>query len=325
MKRVTIYLGSRCNLSCEYCHREAEENEDKGLPESFYIWLKEMAEQDSLSIKFMGGEPTLYFSTIEKIVNTVPDADFCIATNGLNLDQYLPFLEAHNFTIVLSYDGSDTDLRGFDPLSKLFNYPQLSISTTLYHGNTDFHKILQHFKEKEKLIGRPVSFFPHIMHYTNLKNKKYRLTKKDYDYILRQYKECISELIVQYKKTGKIMFKYTGLFSSLFRRLNKNYQFGETYCVYQNTWKIGPTGKSVSCLYIRDVKLSDDWQNEQAALLKQNFPECKDCPVYGMCGAGCHKSLDHAMECKFFFRLYSWFSDLSEKESAIWRIGNELE
>lgn len=36
MKSVTIYLGSKCNMNCAYCHREPDPEEAKGLPPEFY-------------------------------------------------------------------------------------------------------------------------------------------------------------------------------------------------------------------------------------------------------------------------------------------------
>lgn len=45
MKSVTIYLGSRCNMNCAYCHRETDPEETKGLPPEFYERLKTMARE----------------------------------------------------------------------------------------------------------------------------------------------------------------------------------------------------------------------------------------------------------------------------------------
>ena len=77
---------------------------------------------------------------------------------------------------------------GYDPFTALWDYPDLAVSTTLYHGNTDLGAIMAKFREKEKVIGRNLSFFPHLMHVTNEANRKYALTREDYDSILEQYK-----------------------------------------------------------------------------------------------------------------------------------------
>lgn len=325
MKSVTIYLGSRCNMNCAYCHREPDPEEAKGLPPEFYSRLQRMAKEGPLTVKFMGGEPTLYMDTIKKVVAAVPGATFAIATNGKHLETFLPFFRAHHFKIALSYDGGDVDLRGFNPLEKLVDYPYLSISTTIFHGNTDFRKILAQFREKREK-GMKISFFPHLVHHTSPANAAYALTKEDYASVLRQWKELILDLVEGYKKTGNINWELTALFYGLFRRLEANYQYGETYCFNRNLWKVGPTGKLFSCFYIRDVPLDpENWQEQQAALLEYLFPKCKGCKVYGMCGGGCHKSLDHEQECEFYYALYNWFQELADKEPAVWRLGNALQ
>ena len=272
----------------------------------------------------MGGEPTLYFSAVQKVVQTVPKAHFAIATNGVDLDKYLPYFRQHDFLLCLSYDGAPIDVRGHDPLSHLLDYPKLAISTTIYHGNTDFRAILQRFAEKEKVIGRPLGFFPHIVHHTAQDNAPYALTHEDYQLILRQWKELILELLDGYNK-GIINWALVPLFRGLFERLEANYQYGETYCVHRGLEKVGPDGKPVSCLYIRDLHLTSRWLEEQAAMIEYMFPKCRKCPVYGMCGGGCHKSLDHELECDFYFNLYSWFQNLADKNSVIWRLGDAID
>lgn len=325
MKNVTIYLGSKCNMNCAYCHREPDPEETKGLPPEFYERLKTMDREGPLTVKFMGGEPTLYMDTIKKVVAAVPGATFAIATNGKNLETFLPFFRTHHFKIALSYDGGDVDLRGFNPLEKLVDYPCLSISTTIFHGNTDFRKILAQFREKREK-GMKISFFPHLVHHTSPANAAYALTKEDYANVLRQWKELVLELVEGFKETGNINWELTALFYGLFRRLEATYQYGETYCFSRNLYKVGPTGKPCSCLYIRDVPLSwTNWQEQQAALLDYLFPKCKGCRVYGMCGGGCHKSLDHEQECEFYYALYTWFQELADKEPAVWRLGNALQ
>lgn len=255
----------------------------------------------------------------------MPGATFAIATNGKNLETFLPFFRAHHFKIALSYDGGDVDLRGFNPLEKLVDYPYLSISTTIFHGNTDFRKILAQFREKREK-GMRISFFPHLVHHTSPANAAYALTKEDYSSVLRQWKELVLELVEGFKEKGNINWELTALFYGLFRRLEANYQYGETYCFNRNLWKVGPTGKLFSCFYIRDVPLDpENWQEQQAALLDYLFPKCKGCRVYGMCGGGCHKSLDHEQECAFYYALYSWFQELADKEPAVWRLGNALQ
>ena len=66
-------------MNCAYCHREPDPEEAKGLPPEFYERLKTMAREGPLTVKFMGGEPTLYMDTIKKVVAAVHGATFAIA------------------------------------------------------------------------------------------------------------------------------------------------------------------------------------------------------------------------------------------------------
>ena len=139
--QATIYLGSKCNMSCAYCHREADEKKD-GISDDFLQRLKEMKPE---RVKFMGGEPTLYMEEIKMVVAALPEAEFAISTNGMNLEEYLPYFRDHRFLIVISYDGCENKERGYDPFTKLIDYPWLAVSTNIYHRNTDFKAILKSF------------------------------------------------------------------------------------------------------------------------------------------------------------------------------------
>jgi hypothetical protein len=195
MEKITIYLGSRCNLNCAYCHREVEENEPK-VSDALLNYIKS---RPNITVKFMGGEPTLYMDEIKRIVDAAPHASFSISTNGVLFPKYRDYFLKHRFFVVISYDGAD-GLRGYDPFQNVIDYPWLGVSCTLYHGNTDFGKILKRFAEKERIIGRPLSFFPHIMHETSEKNQAYALTKEDMDSICHQWKERVEKLVTDFEK-----------------------------------------------------------------------------------------------------------------------------
>lgn len=304
MKGVTIYLGSKCNLNCAYCHRQAEKGEH-GVTDEFLAFLKR---QQFDRIRFIGGEPTLYFEDIRKVVAALPAADYSITTNGVGIGEFLPFFDAHRFLVCVSYDGAEVNRRGFDPFTHLLQYPWLGVSCTLYHGNTDMKAILRRFAEKEKIIGRPLSFFPHIAHVTAGKEPWFMLTHEDMDSILSQYKELLGGFVEDYVQRGIVNTRLLGLFRQLQMAVNRNYEFGETYCVNRELKKTDTDGSCLSCLYLRRLKYSwENWQEEQGRFIAAHFPGCRTCPVYSMCGAACIKSVRHADECYFYKNLYTWF------------------
>ena len=307
--QATIYMGSKCNLNCAYCHREEDERET-GLSANL---LEQLKKQDNLTVKFMGGEPTLYMDEIKQVVAALPKAKFAICTNGVNLEAYLPFFKKHDFLVCISFDGGKNSERGFDPFTKLIDYPKLAVSTTLHHGHTDLRSIITSFAAKERIIGRQLSFFPHFAHATNTANDTYALSLGDAEYILRQYKEMVGSYMEQRFKYGVRNFRYEGMFTGLLKRYQANFSYGETYCVNKNLKRYNTSGESFTCLYIRDEKLSDNWQTEQQRLLDEKFPECRCCPVYFMCGGGCIKTKSRDIECYINKMLFSWFKAEYEK------------
>lgn len=107
MTKITIYLGSRCNLDCAYCHRKADEKEPV-ISEALLTYLKSIKE---LQVRFIGGEPTLYMDEVKKVVAALPNARFGITTNGVLFDRYREYFLNHHFQVCISFDGNDT-LRG---------------------------------------------------------------------------------------------------------------------------------------------------------------------------------------------------------------------
>ena len=63
--KLSIYLGSKCNLNCKYCHRIADTTETPVVSDKLINYIKSIS-NDKLTIKFMGGEPTLYFDNIKQ-------------------------------------------------------------------------------------------------------------------------------------------------------------------------------------------------------------------------------------------------------------------
>ena len=301
--QITLYLGSQCNLHCAYCHREASDGEG-GISEEFLAKLKRNPPR---AIKFMGGEPLLYMKEIRKVVAAVPKAKFAVSTNGIGIEKHLEYFREHRFQICISYDGAEKDLRGYDPFTALWDYPDLAVSTTLYHGNTDLGAIMAKFREKEKVIGRNLSFFPHLMHVTNETNRKYALTREDYDSILEQYKKYVGLYLSRFRRFGIRDKRYEGLYQTLERRREVQYIYGETYCSNRTIRKVDAKGRQYPCLYIRRQGLSDNWLKEQQDLLDALSPECRQCSVYGMCGGACLVCQEHDLECLFYKALYTWF------------------
>lgn len=305
--KYTIYLGSKCNMNCAYCHRVSSENECRCTPELFD------KVRGAESIKFMGGEPTLYMEDIKKFVEQNPQADFIITTNGKNLKEHIDYFREHNFFIIISFDGNQILRERFMPFGDyLKDYPRLGISCTLFHGNTSFLHILNEFNKCEKLIGRTITFYPHIMHTTNEYNQEYSLNKLDYDNILYQFKMYVNKYLED-RKLGVINYRYKSLYEFLERTVNSNYEYGETYCLNHKSSKLDYQGNVLNCLYMRDDKLPENYLEYQQKKLEE-FPNCKTCDIYKYCGGACIKSKLHFLECYYYKELIKWYLNRRNNE-----------
>ena len=317
--KLSIYLGSKCNLNCKYCHRIADTTETPVVSDKLINYIKSIS-NDKLTIRFMGGEPTLYFDNIKQIVDISPNAKYSICTNGKDLYKYIDYFREYKFRLCISYDANDDcNLRKYDPFTSLINYPFISVSTTIYHGNTDLKKIIRKLNKKELIVSRRLTLFPHIVHNTGEANSKYALTREDAIQYISQFKEMVSSFMRDYFKYGLINIRYQSMFIQLYRQYKFGYNKGETYCVNHNSRKCDINGNFYDCLYIRDDILPEtDYAKQQYEILKTRFPNCLNCDVYSMCGGACIKSKEHDIECLIYKSLYTWFKAEFERWRSIY-------
>ncbi len=115
---LTFILTENCNFKCSYCYqnhteRNLETLEIKKCLDFFFPRLER-----ECHFNFYGGEPLLRFQQIEEIVSWIKtrnkksknEISFGISTNGsLINDKVLKFLNSHQFTVLLSFDGLAQD------------------------------------------------------------------------------------------------------------------------------------------------------------------------------------------------------------------------
>ena len=134
-KRITVKLGSACNLHCRHCH--AAKVSYKFNPDLIGFLRKEAPER----ITFCGGEPTLYMETIRKIVDALPESmQYKLVTNGTTLSYDLAdYFNKHNFRVVISYDGetSSRDRSLMQAWDEYATIKQGGVSTLFSPENAD--------------------------------------------------------------------------------------------------------------------------------------------------------------------------------------------
>ena len=110
-----INLGLRCNFHCPYCHqREIAPIFIEASPRLVPLFLQRLAlsKLKPRRIKFWGGEPFVYFKTVEQLLPALHErysSCFSITTNGSLLTKSkCDFLADYPITVVISYDGLNT-------------------------------------------------------------------------------------------------------------------------------------------------------------------------------------------------------------------------
>lgn len=130
-RKVFFLLGRACNFKCRYCLQCNEEpvSFPKRVSEEAVAFLQKLADAQprtqrqraSLRINLMGGEPLLYFPTIQDVVKRVDrsNVEWAFATNGsLISSTMVDFFNEHRVKVILSHDGPQTvKTRGVDVLT----------------------------------------------------------------------------------------------------------------------------------------------------------------------------------------------------------------
>lgn len=119
---LTLEINKKCNLNCTYCYlgkKGSAEMSFEEVKDIILVLLKEVEKKHkdkSLKINFLGGEPLLSISLIQKLVQfcnvqaqkrTIKNI-YTVTTNGTIMNQkIMKFMINNNFGIKLSLDGNE--------------------------------------------------------------------------------------------------------------------------------------------------------------------------------------------------------------------------
>jgi uncharacterized protein len=120
-RRLQLFVAQACNLKCKYCYAENNESNSKlklmsddiAFASVDYL-IRRSGSRKDLLITFFGGEPTLNFSLIEKVVaycekrskEYKKNFSFELITNGTLLDkEMMDFVLDRDFLLFVSIDG----------------------------------------------------------------------------------------------------------------------------------------------------------------------------------------------------------------------------
>ena len=132
LRLVQAYFNKiwfKCNLSCRYCieHDVVNHAMAKEIDPMIIDWLLDIANNiHPINILFWGGEPLVYFDTMQKVVDMVKSKEgnknitFSMVTNGKLLnDKTIPWIKENLKGFGLSWDGRNSKItRGYDVIAQ---------------------------------------------------------------------------------------------------------------------------------------------------------------------------------------------------------------
>ena len=152
LESLAVILTDRCNFDCSYCYQNRG---DQRLDLSTLVRTIDAFRPffaPECVVSFTGGEPLLAFDLIERAVGHLEGLPtrrrrggirYSLTTNGSLLDdKILDFLAAHEFSLVLSFDGLAQDISrkkgSFDSLSRviprILARPRIALETNSVFG-----------------------------------------------------------------------------------------------------------------------------------------------------------------------------------------------
>ena len=223
VKALCLHIAHDCNLACKYCFADEGEYGDaghKGLM-SFEVGKKALdfliensGSRRNLEVDFFGGEPTLNFDVVKKLVEYGRSREeeagkkfrFTLTTNGVRLDDAIcEFANAEMSNVVLSLDGRkevndrmrpfpggnasayDIIVPKFQKLAESRNQTDYYVRGTFTHHNLDFSEDVLHMAD---LGFKQISVEPVV-------------APADADYAIQ--KEDLPKLFEEYEKLAVTM------------------------------------------------------------------------------------------------------------------------
>ncbi len=195
LNRVCIPLGLNCNMNCIYCYRDfCRRKLPNMLSNDMKLYLSQLDYNKCESVIMSGGEPLLYWDTIQEIFSYISnDIHKKIMTNGLLLtEDKLKYLNDMNVEVSISQDGIYTKkLRGIDIftipnlLNIVKNINNLTISSVITKYNCD---VMEVYNYMVKTLDRKDFRFRYadLMNTGNVDNL---IKGFDYDIYSRSIKE----------------------------------------------------------------------------------------------------------------------------------------
>ncbi len=328
VKAMCLHIAHDCNLRCEYCFASKGEYHGERALMSYetgkaaldYL-MEKSGKRINLEVDFFGGEPTLNFDTVKRLVEYGRSKEkernkkfrFTLTTNGVLLnDEMMDFVNREMSNLVLSIDGRkevhdrmrpfiggkgsyDTVVEKFLKAVESRGQKNYYVRGTYTHYNTDFSRDVLHLNDLgfEQISVEPVVCDP---------KEDYALRDSDLPVLLEQY-DILAEEIVKRRRSGKFINFFHFMIDldggpCLIKRLSGcgsgvEYvavtPFGEIYPCHQfvgeERFLLGNVHEGIK---------RPELVKEFALCNVYSKPECRDCFAKYYCSGGCSANSYHA-------------------------------
>ena len=329
IKALCLNIAHDCNLRCEYCFAGKGDycqgrmlmTEEVGKAAIDYL-LHYSQGRHNLEVDFFGGEPTINFDVVKKVVEYARSKEkefdkkfrFTITTNGLILnDDMMDFINREMYNVVCSVDGrkeindrvrARVDGRGcYDAIIPHFqelirrreasgndeNW-QYYVRGTFTKYNKDFGNDVMHMFD---LGFDQISFEPVVAD----AKQPYALTYEDLPDVFAEY-ERLSKLIIENKKSAGKHFNFYHFMIDLdqgpcaIKRL-RGCGCGNEYVAITPDGDVYPCHQFVGheewkMGNVFDLSINKEMKDNFARATVYHKPKCQECWAKFYCSGGCN-------------------------------------
>lgn len=323
VKAVCMHVAHDCNLRCGYCFAdEGSYHSGKSLmtfevgKQAIDFLIKNSGSRRNLEVDFFGGEPTLNFDVVKRIVAYARQKEvladkhfrFTITTNGLLLDdEMISYISENMDNVVLSLDGRrdindkmrkrpggqgsyDSIVPKFRKLAEVRGGKDYYVRGTFTRHNLDFSRDVMHLAE---LGFKRISIEP-VVEFDS--DKDYLINESDLPEIFAEYERLTTE-ILSLRENGVDDFVFFHFMIDLtggpcVRKRLAGCGAGGEYLA------VTPDGSLYPCHQftgIEQFKMGDTVNGVLNTELRDNFvgcnlhnkPDCVSCWAKYYCSGGC--------------------------------------
>jgi radical SAM protein with 4Fe4S-binding SPASM domain len=319
---LNVFIGYGCNLKCGYC-LQAPARDRAGVPTyknkatSFVEkMLPHIIKNNIKEIAYWGGEPLLYWKTIEDIHNELQKhiqfKHVKIVTNGTLLTGEIKnTINNWGAYVVLSRHKQ----YGEPKWQFVKDIRNVSISFLFNGKELNFHPFLKELDELEKKTGRRFSGFMHWVRATDGCSPEYYIKMEQLDEHEKNLWELANLALKGNKQAIELWTPHIIQWEESFK--------GEfvPMCRGSHQIDVDLDGNLHNCHHSVNSKSKigkafGEIENMDAYLQAERFvktTECQTCPIRKWCRGNCHLSNTHEVDCQLSKRKSKILEMLSSK------------